>query len=155
LLHDMRISAMNASHVMSHPVVSIRPDASILEAAQLMLEHKVSGLPVIDASGDLVGIVTEGDFLRREEIGSQTRRPRWLEFFTTPGRLAGEYVHASGRNVRDVMSSEVRTVTEETELPEVARLMREHGIKRLPVVRGKEVLGIVTRADLLRAVMSA
>jgi CBS domain-containing protein len=146
---------MNASQVMTRSLVSIGPDASILEAAGLMLEHKVSGLPVIDESGDLVGVVTEGDFLRREEIGSQIRRPRWIEFFTTPGRLAGEYVHASGRKVRDVMSGEVRTVTEETELSEIARLMQEHAVKRLPVVRDKKLIGIVTRADLLRAVVSS
>lgn len=145
---------MNATDVMTRSVVSIRPDASVLDAARLMLYHKVSGLPVVEADGTLVGIVTEGDFMRRAEIGAARRRPHWLEFFTTPGRLAEEYVHASGRKVREVMSKELCTVTEETALAEIARLMEERRIKRIPVVQGRELVGIVSRADLLRAVIS-
>jgi CBS domain-containing protein len=145
---------MNAVDVMTRSVVSIPPDASIREAAGLMLEHKVSGLPVVDARGNLVGIVTEGDFLRRAEIGAQTRRPHWIEFFTDVGQLAGEYVRASGRKVQDVMSRQVRTVSEETPLAKIARLMEQHGIKRVPVMRGQELVGIVTRANLLGAVIA-
>jgi CBS domain-containing protein len=145
---------MNAIDVMTRSVVSIRPDASILEAARLMLYHKVSGLPVVDSSGTLVGILTEGDFLRRAEIGAQPRRPHWIEFFTSVGRLAEEYIHASGRKVHEVMSTAVYTAKEETSLPEIARLMEDQGIKRVPVLRGGELVGIVTRADLLRAVIS-
>src|SRR5258708_3354143 len=97
--------AMNAIDVMTRSVVSIQPDASILEAARLMLHHKVSGLPVIDSSGTLVGIITEGDFLRRTEIGAQRRRPHWIEFLTGVGRLAEEYIHASARKVHEAMST--------------------------------------------------
>jgi CBS domain-containing protein len=145
---------MNATDLMTRSVVSIRPDASVLDAARLMLYHKISGLPVVEAGGTLVGIITEGDFLRRAEIGAARRRPPWIEFFTTPGRLAEEYIHASGRKVREVMSTELHTVTEEAPLPEIARLMEDRGIKRVPVVQGREVVGIVSRADLLRAVIS-
>ena len=146
---------MNATDLMTRSVVSIRPDASILDAARLMLYHKISGLPMVEAGGTtLVGIVTEGDFLRRAEIGAARRRPPWIEFFTAPGRLAEEYVHASGRKVHEVMSTELCTVTEETALPEIARLMEDRGIKRVPVVQGRELVGIVSRADLLRAAIS-
>jgi CBS domain-containing protein len=150
---------MNARDVMTRPVVSVRPEASIQEVARLMLQHKVSGLPVVDASGVLVGVITEGDFLRRVEIGAQRRRPHWIEFFTSPGRLAEEYVHASGRKVEDVMSTDVSTVTEESTLAEIAHLMEGKRIKRVPVVRGNELtgyqlVGIVTRADLVRAIMA-
>jgi CBS domain-containing protein len=145
---------MNATDLMTRSVVSIRPDASVLDAARLMLYHKVSGLPVVEAGGTLVGIITEGDFMRRAEIGAERRRPPWIEFFTPPGRLAEEYVHASGRKVHEVMSTELHTVTEEAPLPEIARLMEDRGIKRVPVVQGREVVGIVSRADLLRAVIS-
>jgi CBS domain-containing protein len=145
---------MNALDVMTQSIVSVRPEASVLEAARLMLEHKVSGLPVVDAGGALVGVITEGDFLRRVEIGAERRRPRWIEFFTGPGQLAEEYIQASGRRVRDIMSAQVCTATEATSLREMAQLMETRGIKRLPVMRGSDLVGIVTRADLVRAVVS-
>jgi CBS domain-containing protein len=145
---------MNALDVMTQSIVSVRPEASVLAAARLMLEHKVSGLPVVDADGALVGVITEGDFLRRAEIGAERRRPRWIEFFTGPGQLAEEYIQASGRRVRDIMSAQVCTATEATSLREIAQLMETRGVKRLPVMRGSEIVGIVTRADLMRAVVS-
>jgi CBS domain-containing protein len=146
--------AMKAQDVMTQPVVSIAPDAPILEAVGLMLRHKISGLPVVDSAGHLVGIVTEGDFLRRVEIGTQRRRPRWIEFFI-PGRLASEYVQASGRRVDEVMTADVHTVDENAPLEDVVRLMERHRIKRLPVLRGGELVGIVTRANLVRALIGA
>jgi CBS domain-containing protein len=145
---------MNALDVMTQSIVSVRPEASVLEAARLMLQHKVSGVPVVDAGGALVGVVTEGDFLRRAEIGAERRRPRWIEFFTGPGQLAEEYIQASGRRVQDIMSTQVCTATEATSLREMAQLMETRGIKRLPVMRGSDLVGIVTRADLVRAVVS-
>jgi CBS domain-containing protein len=145
---------MKAKDVMTQPVVSIAQDAPILEAVGLMLRHKISGLPVVDSAGHLVGIVTEGDFLRRSEIGTQRRRPRWIEFFI-PGRLADEYVHASGRRVDEIMSVDVQTVDEETPLTEVVRVLERNRIKRVPIVRGGELVGIVTRANVLRALIGA
>src|SRR5262245_27630279 len=145
---------MNALDVMTQSIVSVRPETSVLEAARLMLEYKVSGLPVVDAGGVLVGVVTEGDFLRRAEIGAERRRSRWIEFFTNPGELAEEYIQASGRQVQDIMGTQLCTATEGTSLREVAQLMETRGIKRLPVMRGRELVGIVTRADLMRAVIS-
>ena len=145
---------MKAMDVMTRDVVSIDPNASILEAVRLMLQHRVSGLPVVDSSGQLQGIVTEGDFLRRSETGTQPKRPRWLEFLLGPGRLATDYVHASGRRVDEVMTTNVHTVTEDTPLERIVNLMERHRIKRVPVMRGERIVGIVTRANLMRAVAS-
>src|SRR3974390_101178 len=102
---------MKTRRVLTGGVISVEADASVERAAQLMLQNRVSGLPVVDVTGALVGIVTEGDFLRRTEIGTRKRRPRWLEFLVGPGRLATEYVHAAGRKVSEIMTSDPRTVT--------------------------------------------
>jgi CBS-domain-containing membrane protein len=111
-------------------------------------------LPVIGPKGELVGMVTEGDFIRRGEIGTQRRRNRWLEFLIGPGRLADEYVHARGRKVEEVMTREPITVTPDTPLDEVVRLMERHRIKRLPVLREGALVGIVTRANIMHALVS-
>jgi CBS domain-containing protein len=145
---------MRVRDVMTADVVSISPDASVLDAVELMLQRKISGVPVVDPAGRLVGIVSEGDFLRRREIDTRRRRPRWIEFFIGPGRLAGEYVHASSRNVREVMTEDVKTVEGNTSLEEVVGLMQRHRIKRLPVVEWGRMTGIVTRANLMRALAS-
>lgn len=145
---------MDVKDVMTPYVVSVLPDQSVFDAAKLMLEKKISGLPVVDDTGNLVGVVTEGDFLRRAEIGTRRQRPRWVEFFMGPGRLADEYVRISGRKVRDVMTRDVRAVAPDTPLSEVVRLMERHNIKRVPVVEGGKIVGIVTRANLLHAMAS-
>jgi CBS domain-containing protein len=144
---------MKAADVMTRDVVSIGPEASILEAVRLMLQHRISGLPVVDAAGDLEGIVTEGDFLRRAETGTQRKRSRLVEFLLGPGRLATEYVHTSGRRVGEVMTPEVQTVSEDAPLEDVVHLMERHRVKRVPVVRDGKVVGIVTRANLMRALV--
>jgi CBS domain-containing protein len=145
---------MKTMDVMSRQIVSIGPDASILEAVRLMLQNKISGLPVIDASGKLQGVVTEGDFLRRAETGTQLKRARWIEFLIGPGALATEYTHTSGRKVHEVMTSEVHTVAEDAPLERIVHLMERHRIKRVPVMRADKVVGIVTRANLMRALVS-
>jgi len=146
---------MNAADVMAQPVISIPQDASILEAIRLMLQHKISGLPVVDATGRLVGIVTEGDFLRRIETGTQHRRPRWIEFLIGPGRLASEYVQSRARKVEEIMTPEVRTVQQDASLEDVVRLMERRRVKRVPVLRGQDLVGIVTRANVMRALAGA
>jgi len=108
-------------------------------------------MPVIDADGQLVGIVTEGDFLRRAEMHTEAPRRRWLQLLLGPGSPAEEYVRAHGRSVRDVMSTKVITVGQETPLHEVVRLMEENAIKRVPVIDNGRVVGIVSRADLMFA----
>jgi CBS domain-containing protein len=143
--------AMKAKDVMTSPVISVEPDASIWEAVGIMLQRRISGVPVIDKDGRLVGMVSEGDFLRRAETGTQWHRPRWLEFLLGPGRLADEYTRSHGRKVQDIMTSNPVTVPEDTSLDDVVRTMEKRHIKRLPVVRGNDVVGIVTRANLLHA----
>ena len=145
---------MKAHDVMTWGAITVEPDASVTRAVRLMLQNKISGLPVVDAQGQLVGMVTEGDFLRRGELGTQHQRSRWLEFLLGPGRLADEYVQSSGRQVSQVMTPDPKTITPQTPLEEVVRLMEHHRIKRLPVVHDSKVVGIVSRANLLRALAS-
>jgi CBS domain-containing protein len=140
--------------VMTPHVLSVTPDESVFVAARVMLQKKISGLPVVDGHGKLVGIVSEADFLRRAETGTKRLRPKWMEFFLGPGRLADEYVQISGRKVCDVMTEDVRTVTPSAPLEDVVRLMERHHIKRVPVVDGGKIVGIVTRANLLHAMAS-
>lgn len=142
---------MKAADIMTLGAATIRPDDSVAQAAQLMLQYRISGLPVVDAAGNLVGIVTEGDLLRRVETGTERKRHRWLESLLGPGRLAEEYVQARSRRVEDVMSPSVATVSPETPLSDVVAEMERRGIKRLPVVREGKVVGIISRANLLRA----
>lgn len=144
---------MKAQDIMSRDVVTVEPDATILHAARLMLQRKFSGLPVVDAAGRLVGIVTEGDFLRRTETATVRRRPRWLEFVIGSGRLAEEYTRTTGRLVKEVMTHDVCSATEDTPLETIADLMERLHIKRIPIMRGQQVVGIVTRQNLLRALV--
>jgi len=145
---------MRAHQIMTKPVVTIAPDATILEAANIMLRRHISGLPVVDAAGKLVGIVSEGDFIRRSEIGTERRRSRWLKFILGPGKSASDFVHEHGRKIAEVMTPSPLTITEDTPLADVADLMERNDIKRLPVVRGHGVVGMVTRVNLLQAVAS-
>jgi len=145
---------MQVRDVMTRKVISIPASDTIVNAARIMLENGISGLPVVDERGDLVGIVTEGDFLRRGEIGTQRRRPKWLEFLIGPGRLADEYVHASARKVEEVMTTKPCTVDEDDSLETVVELMERQRIKRLPVMRDGKMVGIVSRANLMHAVVS-
>jgi CBS domain-containing protein len=145
---------MQAREIMTLEVVSVSPDASIVEAVRLMLQNRISGLPVVDRQGMLVGVVTEGDFLRRAETGTQRKRARWIEFFVGAGQSAEEYVHTHGRKVADVMTSTPIAITEDTRLDDIVSLMEQGSVKRLPVVRQGRVVGIVSRANLLHALAS-
>jgi CBS domain-containing protein len=145
---------MQVRDVMTRSVISVKANESILEAARLMLQNRISGLPVVDADGALVGVVTEGDFLRRGEIGTTRQRPKWLEFLVGPGRLASEYVHQSGRKVAEVMTPNPVTVGEDDSLQAVVQLMERRRIKRLPVMRNGRMVGIISRANLMHALAS-
>jgi CBS domain-containing protein len=145
---------MEVKDVMTPKVITIAAGDSVLKAARLMLQNHISGLPVVDRNGKLVGIVTEGDFLRRSEIGTQRRRPRWLEFIVGPGWLADEYARASGRKVEEVMTPDPYTVTEDDSLEHLVEVMQRRRIKRLPVMRDGQMVGIVSRANLMLALAS-
>jgi CBS domain-containing protein len=142
---------MLVANIMTTPVISVEPSASIREAAALMLAHRISGLPVVKRDGTLIGMVTEGDFLRRGELGTERKRSWWLEIFVSPGKIADEYVHTHGRKVEEVMSDDVVTTYMNAPLEEVVETMSRHRVKRLPVVENGKVVGIVARSDLLRA----
>jgi CBS domain-containing protein len=147
-------SQMFAHQIMTRHVTTVGVDTPIQAAARMMIDRHISGLPVVDPTGRVIGIVSEGDLLRRREIGTQHRRPRWLQFLVGSGRSANDFVHERGRKVGEIMSDEPVTVVEETPLQDLVALMEKKGIKRLPVLRGSELVGIVTRSDILRAVAS-
>ena len=142
---------MKASEIMTPRVISVSPEASIGEAAHLMLQNGISGMFVMGVSSRLVGVVTEGDFLRRAETGTEPHRARWIEFLLGPGRLAADYVRTHGRRVDEIMTRDVATVGEDTQLADVVSLMERRRIKRVPVMRGDRVVGVISRANLMHA----
>jgi CBS domain-containing protein len=142
---------MIAKDIMTKDVRMIAPDADIRAAARIMVEAGVSALPVVDERQGLIGIVSEGDLLRRAELRTTRRRSWWLELFSAPERLAQEYLKTHAQKVGEVMSKAVISVTEATSLAEIASVLERHGIKRVPVVSGRSVIGIVSRADLVKA----
>ena len=145
---------MRAHQIMTKAVISVTPHTSIEDAARIMLHNHISGLPVLDDDGTLLGIVSESDFLRRSEIGTGRKRPAWLQFFVGPGRAAADFVRERGRKIEEVMTTGPITIQEDAPLAEVVRLMETNNVKRLPVVRGEALVGIVTRSNLLQAVAS-
>jgi len=146
---------MNVADVMTRHVISVSPDATVEAAARQMLERGISGLMVVDPKGELAGVVTEGDLLRRDEIGTVRHRPWWLRMLLSPGRQAADFTRAHGRRVRDVMTQDVVTVAADAALEEVVEAMERHRIKRVPVTENNRVIGVVSRADLLRALVVA
>ena len=145
---------MRAHQIMTKYVTTVTPHTTIEDAANIMLRCHLSGVPVVNDEGSLVGIVSESDFLRRTEIGTERKRRAFLQFFTSAGKLAADFVHERGRKVEDIMTRDPVTVTEQTPLNELVELMEKRGIKRLPVLSGKVMVGIVTRSNLLQAVAS-
>lgn len=144
---------MFVSEIMTSPVLFTAPQASIAEAARIMLNGRISGLPVVSADKGLVGVVTEGDFLRRDELGTTRKRPRWLEFFVSSGKKAAEYVETHGRRVEDVMSPQPVTTGPDASLEDLIDLMASRKIKRVPVVDKGRLVGVVARSDVMRAVL--
>jgi CBS domain-containing protein len=143
---------MRTHQIMTRKVITVGTAASIVDAANIMLENHISGLPVVDEAGKLVGIVSQGDFIRRAEIGTRRKRGRWLKLLLGPGKMASDFVREQGRKVGEIMTLDPCTVKEDTTLEDVVELMEQNNIKRLPVLRGDQLVGIVTRTNLLRAV---
>lgn len=142
---------MKAGDIMTAGAATIGAEASVADAARMMVQHKVSGIPVVDAGGQLVGMVTERDLLRRAELGTEKHRPRWFDLWVMPGDAADDYVRAHGRSVRDVMTTRVVSVFPETPLEDVVSVMEKQGFKRLPVLRDGKIVGIISRANFLVA----
>lgn len=144
---------MIAADVMTRNVISIAPDATVEEAVKLMLARGISGLCVVDKAGEMAGILTEGDLLRREELGTQRSRPWWLRLLASPARQAADFTRANGRHVRDVMTEDVVSIAQTAPLEDVVEAMEKNRVKRLPVTADGRVIGVVSRSDLLRALI--
>ena len=142
--------SLRAGGIMSRSVAIISPHASVSAAIHLMLDRQVSGLPVLDAVGRIVGILTEGDLLRRVELGTNAHEASWLDMFRSPDRMARDYVETHSRVVADVMTPTVVTVDEKASLPEVVGVMQGRHVKRVPVLSGSALVGMVSRVDLIR-----
>ena len=145
---------MNASDVMTKDVITVRPETPTRAVAKLLLDNNISAVPVVDANGAAVGIVTESDLIGREMRTRESSRTWWLEMLAEGEDLAAEfleYLRSGDRPVREIMTSPVVTVAEETPVQAIAEALHERRIKRVPVLRNGRVVGIVSRADLLRA----
>jgi CBS domain-containing protein len=145
---------MQVADLMSKAIVTVMPGHSVRHAAEIMLNHGVSGVPVVDDEDRLVGILTEGDLLRRVEYGLTGSMPHWIASASPEGE-ARDYVHSHSWRVSDVMSKPVVTVEETTPLADVAVLMGTRGIKRLPVLRDGRLTGVISRSDLLHIIATA
>jgi CBS domain-containing protein len=145
---------MIVSDVMTRKVLSVAPDETVEHAVLLMLRHGISGLFVVDAKGTLVGVVTEGDLLRRDELGTERHRPWWLRVLVSPGQQALDFTRAHGRKVSDVMTPEVICVATDTSLEDVVEALEKQRIKRVAVTENGHMVGVVARSDLLRALLS-
>jgi CBS domain-containing protein len=146
---------MKAADVMVTNVITVGPDTSVQEVAQILLSARISAVPVVEAGGELLGIVSEGDLMHRAEAGTGRRRPWWLAAFLGKEALAAEFVKEHSRRVTDVMTREVVTATPETSLSDIANLLEKNAIKRVPIVKDGKVVGIVSRANLLQALAVA
>jgi CBS domain-containing protein len=144
---------MKARDVMAHRVLTVSENARVLDAAQLMIKRHISGLPVVDANGVLVGMITEGDLLRRAELATERRRSKVLTFIMGPGQVADEYAHAHGRLVKEVMSNSPISVAEDATIERIIALFEKHNIRRVPVVADGQLVGIVTRANVVQALV--
>jgi CBS domain-containing protein len=129
--------------------------SSVKETAKTFLERKISAAPVVDDHGKLVGIISEGDLIHRSEAGTERQRPRWLESFISNETLAAEYTKAHARKVADIMTRHVITAEPDSPLHEIAALLEKNAIKRVPIVKDGQLVGIVSRANLVQAVASA
>ncbi|MEM5344314.1 CBS domain-containing protein [Paraburkholderia azotifigens] len=146
---------MRAIDVMTTSVVFAHPHMTVREAAQILVEKNVSGMPVVDDKGELLGMITEGDLLHRAEIGTGAgKRAWWLEFLASTRELASEYVREHSHRVSDLMTKDVVVVDEDTPVVDIAELLERHRIKRVPVVKNGRVTGLVSRANLIRALAS-
>lgn len=145
---------MRAAQVMSKGILTISADATVFDAAELLVSADVSAMPVVDRTGRIVGIVSEADLMRRAEIGTEPRKS-WLQrIFADDATKAAEYVTFHARRVADVMTKPVVTVQEDSPLSEVVDLMAKHKVKRVPVLRGDVAVGVVSRSNLLQALLS-
>jgi CBS domain-containing protein len=153
------MNSMRAMDVMTTNVITVDPNTSVQSVAALLSNRGISGVPVVDSQNRLVGIVSEGDLLHRVETGTerrvQKRRSWWLDTVGSEQELARDYVKSHGRTVQDIMTRDVISVSDTTELADIATLLETKRIKRVPVVKDGKLVGIVSRANLVRALAAA
>jgi CBS domain-containing protein len=146
---------MNASDVMVCEVVTVGPEEAVSKAVQLLVDHDISALPVVDGERRVIGILSEADLLHREKIGTEKHRAWWLEAVTPPSVLALDYAKSHGRRVAELMSQDIISANEDTPLSELANILEKHRIKRVPILRDGKLVGIVSRSNLIQALASA
>ncbi len=146
---------MRVRDVMTYGAIGVPETATLAEAIETMLRSRVSALFVFDSDHALVGVLSEGDLLRRAELGTDRKRPHWVELLLSGGRLAESYAHSHGRKVGEIMTAKVITVSEDADLGEAVDLMLHRNVKRLPVLRGEAVVGVMSRSDLLKGLFAA
>lgn len=145
---------MQAKDVMTTPVVTANPETTVVEIAKRLIERKISAVPVVDGDNHVIGIVSEGDLMRRPESGTERHPSWWLELIAAPQEQAREYIKTHGSNASDVMTRDPVTVGEDASLEAIATLLEKHRIKRVPVLRSGRLVGIVSRANLLQGVVA-
>ena len=145
---------MKAADVMATSVISVRLDTPVTKIAEVLLANRISAVPVVNDKDVLVGIVSEGDLIRRVEAGTERHRSWWLELLTGKETLAHEFVMSHARAAADVMTRPVVSVTPDTSLGDIASLLEKHRIKRVPVTVNGKTVGIVSRANLIQALVS-
>jgi len=146
---------MKAKDVMVKDVITVRPDDSVFAAAQLLVKNDISALPVVDDEGRAVGIISEADLMRREEIGTEKQRPWWLEAMTPATTLANEFAKSHGKRVAELMSRHIVSASEDTPLAEIAALLERNRIKRVPIIKGGKLVGVVSRTNIIQALASS
>jgi CBS domain-containing protein len=146
---------MRALDVMTETVISVKPEMTVREAAKVLMDHGISGAPVIDDDGSVVGILSEGDLIHRAELETEERRHSWWLDLFSPNSDAKDYVKSHSNLVADLMTRDVISIDEATPLPTVANILETRHIKRVPVMRGGRVVGIVSRANIVRALATA
>jgi CBS domain-containing protein len=145
---------MHAKDVMTTSVVTVGPDTDVRTIARFLIERRISAVPVVDQAGRVVGIVSEGDLMRRAEAGTERHPSWWLELLASPEDKARDYAKSHGLTAKDVMTRPAVTVAEDAPLGEIATLLERHRIKRVPVVRDGTIVGIVSRANLLHGLVA-
>jgi len=145
---------MIAADVMVSNVIAVSPETRVAEVAEILLHNRISAVPVVDAAGQIVGIVSEGDLMHRAEAGTEIHRSWWLRALTSNEAMAADFVRSHTQKVTDVMTRRVVTASPDTPLYEIANLLERNRIKRVPIVKDGKLVGIVSRANLLQALAS-
>ena len=144
---------MEAKDIMTREVATVSPETSVHEIAALMMAKNISGVPVVNTEGAIVGIVSEGDLLHRAEVGTERKHKWWFQIFADFDAAAREYAKAHGLSARDIMSRYVISVRDDADLRDVADILDSHRIKRVPVLHDGRLIGIISRRDLVRALV--